>query len=106
MAAEAVPEIVPARAKTGLQSQQQPRRSIEEVIEVRGFAGKNDDGRNADRRLADRRLQPLGHLTLSTGTLIGVPLVYRNASSAFPSVYRNGLTGVLTSTRFHPSLDR
>jgi hypothetical protein len=36
---------------------------IEEVIETRGFAKKNDDGRNADRRLANHRLQPLGHLT-------------------------------------------
>jgi hypothetical protein len=36
---------------------------IEEVIETREFAKKNDDGRNADRRLANRRLQPLGHLT-------------------------------------------
>jgi hypothetical protein len=36
---------------------------IEEVIETRGFARKNEDGREADRRLANRRLQPLGHLT-------------------------------------------
>ena len=49
--------------KPGLRSQQQPSRWIEEVIETRGFARKNDDGRNADRRLANRRLQPLGHLT-------------------------------------------
>jgi hypothetical protein len=49
--------------KQGLQSQQQPIRSIEEVIETRGFARKNEDGRTADRRLANRRLQPLGHLT-------------------------------------------
>ena len=30
-------------AKTRLQSQQQPRRSIEEVIETLGFARKNED---------------------------------------------------------------
>lgn len=60
---QTVPEIVPASPKPGIQSQQQPSRSIEEVIEVRGFARKNDDGRNADRRLANHRLQPLGHLT-------------------------------------------
>lgn len=38
--------------KLGLGSQQQPNRWIEELIEVWGFARKNDDGRNADRRLA------------------------------------------------------
>ena len=49
--------------KRGLRSQQQPNRMIEEVIETRGFARKNDDGRNADRRLANRRFRPLSHLT-------------------------------------------
>src|SRR5262245_37974915 len=41
------------RPKVGFRSQQQPSRSIEEVIEARGFARKNDDGRSADRRLAN-----------------------------------------------------
>ena len=60
----AVPEIVPASApKPGLQSQQQPKRSIEEVVETLGFVRKNEDGREAGRRLANRRLRPLGHLT-------------------------------------------
>jgi hypothetical protein len=49
--------------KRGDQSQRQPNRSIDEVIETCGFARKNGDGRNADRRLANHRLQPLGHLT-------------------------------------------
>jgi AraC-like DNA-binding protein len=42
--------------KRTFQSQQQPSRPIEEVIEARGFARTNGDGRNADRRLANRRL--------------------------------------------------
>jgi hypothetical protein len=36
---------------------------MEEVIERREFAKKNDVAENADRRLANRRLKPLGHLT-------------------------------------------
>ena len=40
--------------KSGFRSQQQPSRSIQEVIQLRGFARKNDDGRNPDRRLANR----------------------------------------------------
>jgi hypothetical protein len=44
-------------------SQQQPSRSIEEVIEKRGFTRKIEDVREADFRLANHRLQPLGHLT-------------------------------------------
>ena len=39
--------------KRGVESQQQPSRSIDEVIETRGFARKNEDGREADRRLAN-----------------------------------------------------
>ena len=54
-AVDAVPQNCPCQLpKPGLQSQQQPSRSIEEVIETRGFARKNGDGRNADRRLANR----------------------------------------------------
>jgi hypothetical protein len=62
--------------KRNLQSQQQPIRSIQEVIETRGFARKNEDGRNADRRLANHRLQPLGHLTAARNLSIRQPLSY------------------------------
>jgi hypothetical protein len=53
--------------KQGLQSQQRPIRSIEEVIETRGFARKNEDGRAADRRLANRRLRPFDRRRSDTG---------------------------------------
>jgi hypothetical protein len=49
--------------KQGLHSQQEPSRSIEEVVEMVGFARKIEDCREAGFRLANRRLQPLGHLT-------------------------------------------
>ena len=49
--------------KQRIQSQREPSRSIGEVIEIAGFAGKIEDGREADFRLANRRLRPLGHLT-------------------------------------------
>ena len=59
---------------------------IEEVIDARGFARKNEGRRDADRRLANRRLQPLGHLT-ATRTLsirealsCGNPVVARTVS--------------------------
>ena len=51
--------------KQGLQSQQQPNRSIKEVIEKRGFARKNEDGGNADRRLANRCVNTASRVTLS-----------------------------------------
>src|SRR4029450_13673540 len=42
------------RPKQNLQSHHQPNRSVEDVVETRGFARKNEDGRHADRRLANR----------------------------------------------------
>jgi hypothetical protein len=72
------------RPKPGLQSQQQPNRSIEEVIEMRGFAWKNEDGRGAGRRLANHRLQPLGHLTAARKLSINEIATY--APAACPSI--------------------
>ena len=61
---ELCPQDCPCQLqKTAVQSQQQPSRSIEEVIKTRGFARKNENGRQADRRLANRRFRPLSHLT-------------------------------------------
>jgi hypothetical protein len=59
-------------------------RSIEEVIETRGFARKNDEGRNADRRLANHRLQPLGHLTAARKLSIRHASSYGN--TALPKI--------------------
>ena len=57
------PQDCPCDApKRRLQSQQQPSDSIEEVIETRGFARKNEDGRDADRRLANRFTRLSGSL--------------------------------------------
>ena len=51
----------------GLQSQEQPIRSIGEVIETGGFARKSEDGRNGEGRLANRCV----HASSAAGCEIG-----------------------------------
>ena len=83
--------------KRGDESQRQPSRSIEKVIERRRFARKDDSGRSAERRLANRRLQPLGHLTaerkLSINDIAGYaqPIVPATVPEIVPATDQNRL---------------